>query len=85
MTPIQKKRLLRHRMRTLERRKRYMRRAERKRRTRIMGLRLHQRLQLDIREKKRVRAIRKIERKQRLEAKKETAKLNRTLRRRRKK
>lgn len=85
MTPIQKKRLLRRRMRMLEKRKRYIKRMERNRRVSVMGLRLHQRLQLDIQGKKMLRAKRKAERNQRLAAKRETAKLNRTLRRRRKK
>ncbi|MBQ9983168.1 MAG: hypothetical protein IJP29_01125 [Lachnospiraceae bacterium] len=85
MTPIQKKRLLRRRMRMLEKRKRYIKSMERKRRVSVMGLRLHQRLQSDIQGKKMLRAKRSAERKQRLVAKRETAKLNRTLRRRRKK
>lgn len=85
MTPIQKKRLLRRRMRTLERRKRYLKRMERNRYMSIIGLRLHQRLRLDIQEKRLRRAARKAERKQRMAARRETAKLNRTLRRRRKK
>ena len=81
MTPISDIMILKRRFRTLKKRHRFLTRMEQKRRARVRTLRLRQRLRLDILQRK----LRKVERKKAQQAKRETAKLNRTLKRRRKK
>lgn len=83
MTPKRKRTVLRHRVRSLRKRQRMLKRLERRRRVSIKGLRLSQRLRLDLLNKKKAREKKREERKKKLVAKRETAKLNRTLKRRR--
>ena len=84
MTPIQNGNALRKRFRSLEKKKRYLKRAERMRRMRVRRLRLHQRLKLDVHLYQEKRKKERIEKKKKRIARRETAKLNRTLKRRRK-
>ncbi len=84
MTPTRKKRILRKRLHVLNKRKRLLKRAERKRRRRVLRLRLNQRLKLGIALYREQRASKRLERKKKRIARAETAKLNRTLKRRRK-
>lgn len=85
MTPKHKRRILQSRIRSNERQNQLLKRAERERRVRVRRLRLSQRLRLDIYNWKLSRSKRYAEHKKRISAKLETAKLNRTLKRRRKK
>lgn len=81
MTPMNDIRILKRRFRALEKRRRFLKRMEQKRRVHVGTLRLRQRLRLDILQYK----LHKLERRKAKQAKRETAKLNRTLKRRRKK
>lgn len=83
MTPKRKRTILRYRVRSLRKRQRMLKRLERRKHIGMRGLRLSQRLRLDLLHNKQVREKRKAERKKMLVAKRETAKLNRTLKRRR--
>ena len=85
MTPKHKSRILQFRVLSNERKKYLLKRAERERRVRVRRLRLSQRLRLDIYNWKMSHSKRYAEHKKKLSAKLETAKLNRTQKRRRKK
>lgn len=85
MTPIFKKNVLQYRFRSLKRHNRFLKKEERKRRIRVRGLRLSQKLRLDIYNWKVSQGKRCADYKKRFSAKRETAKLNRTLKRRRRK
>ncbi len=80
-----KKRMLKRQIRSLKKRERFLKRMEKQRRVRIYGLRLHQRLQMDLHQWYKQMKMRHLENRKKSSAKKETAKLNRTLKRRRKK
>ncbi len=79
-----KKSLLKRQFRSLRKRERFLKRMEKQRRVRIYGLRLHQRLQMDLHKWYRQMKMQHLENRKKASAKKETAKLNRTLKRRRK-
>lgn len=85
MSPIRDRKVLKKRLYTLKKRERYMKKGERKRHRRVLMLRLHQRLRLDLYNWRTKQKQYKAERKKKSIAKRETAKLNRTLKRRRKK
>ncbi len=78
-------RLLKRQFRSLKKRERFLKRMEKQRRVRVYGLRLHQRLQMDLHQWYKRMKMQRLENRKRTSAKKETAKLNRTLKRRRKK
>lgn len=83
MTPVRKKNVLQYRFRSLKKHNRFLKKAERRRRICVHGLRLSQKLRLDIHNWKVSHGKRYAECKKRISAKRETAKLNRTLKRRR--
>lgn len=83
MTPIRNGIILRNRVSSLEKRKRRLKRLRHGRHLKWRGLHLSQRLQLDIQMQKEQRAKKRIEKKKKRVARRETAKLNRTLKRRR--
>lgn len=85
MTPTNKKTILQYRVRSNKKRNQFLKRAERERRVRVRRLCLRQRLRLDIYNWKLSHSKHYAEHKKRISAKIETAKLNRTLKRRRKK
>lgn len=85
MTPIQDKVIMKRRYRAMNRRRRLVKKAQRKKRMRVWGLRLSERLRMDLQKSKEKRKLYRLKMKQRYMAKRETAKLNRTLKRRRKK
>lgn len=84
MRPVARRRILRRRLRSLNRRERFVRGIERKRRRRIQLLSLRQKARLEKRGRVEQRRMKEAERRRKISAKRETAKLNRTLRRRRK-
>lgn len=83
MTPIRDNIILKKRFRELKKRQRFLKQVERNRRRRVFMLRLHQRLQLDVHSHIKKQGERRMEAKKKRIAKQETAKLNRTLKRRR--
>lgn len=85
MTPVRNTIVLKRRFRALKKRRRFFNRAEHRRHMRLRILRLRQRLRLDLIKKQQERKQRRVEKRKLKVAKRETAKLNRTLKRRRKK
>lgn len=83
MTPARDIMILKRRFRSLKKRERFLKSIQRKRHRRVRRLRLHQRLQLDLNNWKTQRKQKRAARRKRSSAKRETAKLNRTLKRRR--
>lgn len=85
MTPIRDSRILKKRIYSLKKRERTLKRIERKRRRRVLRLRLRQKLRLDLYNWKVKHKQYRADCRKKNIAKRETAKLNRTLKRRRKK
>ncbi len=85
MTSVRDKKVLRKRMNSIKNRERTLKRTERKRYRRVRRLRLRQRLRLDLYNWRMKQKQHQAERRKKMIAKRETAKLNRTLKRRRKK
>ena len=84
MTPIEKRKMLKKKMNSLHKRQRLMKEMEKKRRRRVCVMRLHNRLRMNLFGRKAMRKQSREERKKKTMARRETAKLNRTLKRRRK-
>ena len=85
MSPIRSRKVLKKRLYALRKREHFLKRMNLNRRSCVLRLRLRQRLRLDLYNWKMKQKQRRAEQKKKSIAKKETAKLNRTLKRRRKK